>query len=31
LSEGIKIHAGLLVSGGCMIPLHGRREPDLVM
>ncbi len=29
LSERIKIHVGLLVSGGRMIPLHGRREPDL--
>jgi len=29
LSEGIKIHAGLLVSVRRMIPLHGRREPDL--
>jgi hypothetical protein len=27
LSEGIKIHAGLLVSAGRMIPLQGRREP----
>lgn len=29
LSERIKIHAGLLASVGRMIPLHGRREPDL--
>ena len=29
LSERIKIHAGLLTSVGRMIPLHGRREPDL--
>lgn len=29
LSECIKIHAGLLASVGRMIPLHGRREPDL--
>jgi hypothetical protein len=27
LSEGIKIHADLLVSAGPMIPLQGRREP----
>jgi len=29
LSERVKIHAGLLVSAGRMIPLQGRREPDL--
>ena len=29
LSERIKIHVGLLVSTRRMIPLHGRREPDL--
>jgi hypothetical protein len=29
VSERIKIHLGLLVSGGCMIPLSGRRGPDL--
>jgi hypothetical protein len=29
LSERIKIHAGLLMSVGRMIPLRGRREPDL--
>jgi hypothetical protein len=29
LSECIKIHADLLVSAGRMIPLQGRREPDL--
>jgi hypothetical protein len=29
LSERVKIHAGLLMSVGRMIPLQGRREPDL--
>ena len=29
LSERVKIHAGFLVSVGRMIPLQGRREPDL--
>ena len=29
LSECIKIHAGLLASVRGMIPLQGRREPDL--
>ena len=29
LSECIKVHAGLLASLGRMIPLLGRRAPDL--
>ena len=29
LSECIKIHVDLLASVASMIPLHGRREPDL--
>ena len=31
LSERIKIHADLLVCAECIIPLHGRREPGLVL